>query len=343
MLIGCLFRWGNLTLRSFYFLTKSVMNSARAIVYTMLKILKRELLSNYSTFKIGGVADYLVTCNSISEIIEAIDYCDQNRMKFKVIGKGSNVLFSDLGFRGMIIINNSNNFSVEEKSDVIILNADGGVILDSISRYTSQLGYQGLEWAVGIPGTISGAILTNAGTSAGNIANCLNWIKIYHKDKGLQQVYNESLEFDYRTSIYKKNPKLLDLIVILSSQFLLKRGNQKELVEIIERRIKRRQSREPMEPNVGSIFKNPPNNSVRKMSEDCGLIGSQFGDAAISDIAPSFIVNKGNARALDVLKLIVLMKQRIFENYNIRIFLEIDFIGEVDEEVIDILNIIQSI
>jgi len=308
----------------------------------MVNIFKNEKLANHVTFKIGGDANMFAIASTLEQLKYLLSYCKHNKIPFCILGSGSNVLVSDIGFRGLVIQNRTNNFLIEEDAETVKLTTDSGVILDDLTSYLINEGWSGFEWAVGIPGSIGAAIITNAGTTSGNISNVLSHITIINEEGTVEIRTKEQLKLGYRDSIYKKEWDLRTKEVIISAQFHIKRGDKETLLQTLTSRKERRKKREPVEPNIGSIFKNPTNGKVREMIESIGLKGFRIGNAQISEVAPSFIINLGNASSDDVLKLIYLMKEKVHEHYGIKLIPEVEFIGEWSQKSLGKIKYIHS-
>ncbi len=306
----------------------------------MLKIMRNEKLAKHVTFQIGGEADLFISVSRIDEFEEALQYAWNNHRPFFVLGSGSNILVSDNGIRGLVIQNKTNTIRLEELGETAKLIVDSGVILDEVTKLAIEKGWAGLEWAVGIPGTIGAAIITNAGTSSGAISDILNHIIVFTASGYSEQRTANELELSYRDSIYRKDWNLRKREVILAAEFNLYKGDRENLFAILKRRMERRRSREPREPNIGSIFKNPPQAKVRELIDRIGLKGYRIGNAQISEVAPSFIINLGNASAEDALKLVCLMKDEVFKHYGIKLNPEVEFVGEWPDALQEKINLL---
>lgn len=306
----------------------------------MINFVRREKLAKHVTFKIGGEADLYISVSKISELEDALLYAWRNNIPVFLLGSGSNILVSDEGFRGLVIHNKSKSMRLEEFGETAKLYVDSGVILDEVTKLVIEKGWAGLEWAVGIPGTIGAAIITNAGTSSGAISDILNHITVLTTSGYRELRTPNELELSYRNSIYRKDWSLRKREVILSAEFTLHKGDCENLFDILKRRIERRRSREPREPNIGSIFKNPPQAKVRELIGQIGLKGYRIGNAQISEVAPSFIINLGNATAEDVLELICLMKDEVNKHYGIKLDPEVEFVGEWSEALDEKINLL---
>ena len=265
-----------------------------------MKIQKNVLLKNYTTFKIGGRAKYFFVAKTKKDLIEVINWAKEKKLPFSILGGGSNLLVSDRGFSGLVI-----KFG------------------QPLSSYVSK----GLEWAVGIPGTLQGAVYGNAGAFGKSMKDVVGNVEVFDVDELRIKNYELSkCKFGYRDSIFKRKKNL----IILSAEIKTKKSNPKKIKEYLEYR----KTTQPLNfPSAGSVFKNPPGFSAGKLIEDCGLKGKRVGNVKISEKHANFIVNLGNgrhpptARAKDVKKLIDLAKKRVKNKFGVKLEEEIQYLG----------------
>lgn len=288
------------------------------------KILINEPLAKYSTFKIGGPADLYIEPKDVDELLSLIRYLKEKEVNFVVLGNGSNVLISDEGFRGAVInLEAGLNFIRVEDEYVI---AGAGVKLAKFVDFCIEHGFCGVEMLAGIPGTLGGAIVMNAGAYSGEISDYLVDVEVI-RNLELVRLKKEDCGFGYRTSGLAKD-------VIVQARFKFPHGDIDKMRKIRhEILIKRNQTQPVNFPNVGSIFKNPPGNYAGKMIEEAGLKGIQIGGAQVSEKHANFIINKGNATASDVLELIKLIQNKVYERFGIKLELEVRLIGFKEEEI----------
>lgn len=294
------------------------------------EILINEPLAKYSTFKIGGPADIYIAPKDVDELLRLIQYLKEQGIDFIVLGNGSNVLISDEGFRGAVInLESGLNFIRIEEGYVV---AGAGVKLAKFVDFCIENGFQGVEMMAGIPGTLGGAIIMNAGAYSAEISDHLVDVDVI-RGLNLVRLKKEECGFGYRTSNLSKD-------VVVQARFKFPHGDVEEMKRIRrEILIKRNQAQPVNFPNVGSIFKNPPGNYAGKLIEEAGLKGIQIGGAQISEKHANFIINKGNATAKDVLELIKLAQQKVYEKFGIGLELEIRLIGFKEEEIKDLILI----
>ena len=279
------------------------------------------LLKKHTTYKVGGNASAFVYPKDIDSLISVLKLLKDNNVKHMILGNGSNTLFSDSKYVGIIIkLDELNKYTI--KGTKII--AEAGANLIKVSHDAINNGLQGLEFACGIPGTIGGAVYMNAGAYKSDISEILTEVKVLTPDYEIITMKNDELNFSYRHSFFKKNKDY----IVLEATFELKKGNKEELLDLAMDRKRRRVESQPLEyPSAGSVFRNPPDTFSGKLIEDLGLKGYTYGGAEISSKHANFIVNKDNAKASDIKYLIDLAKNKVKEEYNIDLILEQELIN----------------
>ncbi len=285
------------------------------------RILIDEPMKNHTYFQIGGKADYLVIPGSIPELSSLLKYAYQHNIPSMVMGNGSNMLVRDGGIRG-IVINTTGLQSYEVKQNVII--AECGITLEDLANIAMTHELTGLEFASGIPGTLGGAVVMNAGAYGGEMQDIVCKSQYLDSNNNLQHLTFEEHLFGYRSSFYQ------GMIATVTSVTLnLHKGDLSQIKERMEDLHNQRWEKQPMDqPSGGSVFKRPSGNYVGKLIDDCGLRGTRIGDAMISDKHCGFIVNVGNAKAKDVLDLIKLTQETVFERFDVRLEPELRIVGE---------------
>ncbi len=316
-----------------------------------IKIQKNILLLKYTTFKIGGSAKYFCVAENVDEIKEALEFAEKNKLKVFVLGGGSNLLISDRGFDGIVI--RITNYELRIAGNKIICGT--GVPLAKLVSKSVKNNLTGLEWTVGIPGTVGGAIVNNAGANGSSMSDVVEEVEVLHKGStALSGLWNQhklkskQCKFSYRNSIFKEEKSYIILNAILK----LEKGSEKEGKKIISEYLKLRKEKQPLEyPSAGSVFKNPKvdekylkdiikkypelkniakNNIIPAgwlIEQVEGLKGKKIGGAMISEKHCNFIVNIGNAKAEDVIILISLIKQKIRNKFDIQLVEEIEYLG----------------
>lgn len=259
-------------------------------------------LSELSTFGVGGEIKSLKEIKSIEELQRVLSECRTTKTPFFVIGKGSNCLFDDRGFNGVILLNRIDYFhEVDEKS----FEVGAGFSFSRLGAKTARKGLSGLEFASGIPGSVGGAVYMNAGANGFETATCLKSVLFLHANGQLQTYTKDELAFSYRTSPFQK----LSGVIISATFALVKEPLAKDKqIQIIEYRKK---TQPLQDQSAGCIFRNPPSHSAGALIEQCGLKGKTIGGARISHLHGNFIVNVGNATAEDVKALISFVQNRV--------------------------------
>jgi len=275
---------------------------------------KKIKLKDYSTYKVGGDS-LMVFIDSINSLIKLLKYLDFNKIKYKVIGNASNLIFDDSGYDGVLI--NLSDVKVFKKYGNYFT-VSSGYSLSKFSLDVSYMGYTGMEFSTGIPGQIGGAVFMNAGCYGSSISNILYKVKVLTLDYKIKTLYNKDLNFGYRDSIFRHRG-----FICLSTTFKLSKGNVDEIKSKIEEYRLKRFNSQPLEyPNAGSVFRNPEGNYAGKMIEDLGLKGKNAGGAYISEKHANFIVNKDNASSKDIIGLINMVKAEVKKEYNIDLICE---------------------
>lgn len=286
--------------------------------------IKRGLpLCEYSTFRIGGKADMVLFPTTKEQLCLQLAMLAGSGLAYCVIGNGSNVLFSDAGFRGVVIV------TAEMKQyafDSGVLYAESGSSLARVCTEASRQGYDGFAFGCGIPGTVGGGVYMNAGAYGGQISDVLLSSEYYDtKHNKIVTVDADAHDFGYRHSVFADHPEY----VILSSTFALRQGNAEEIMQRVREQSAARREKQPLQyPSVGSTFKRPEGHFAGKLIEDAGLKGTRVGGASVSEKHAGFIVNDGGATASDVLALVELIKMRVYEAFGVRLECEFKYVGD---------------
>lgn len=290
------------------------------------EILFGERLSNHSTMKVGGPAAVFVTPSNKEELIKTIQITTSVDVPFFVTGVGSNVLFRDGGFDGIVISTAKlTGFSVKKREEgALLIEAESGVLINDLVMHSIEEAVSGFEPLSGIPGTVGGALIMNAGTHDGSIADVLSTVTAIDRSGRVHDWQKDKIEFSYRKAKYPKS------CIVLSAEFLLKKGERREIEGRVEALRERRRQRHPLKwPSLGSIFKNPPEGgSAGQLIEESGLKGVRVGGARISEQHGNWIVNEGTASAKDVEILIHLVKEKVKEAAGIPLETEIVIVGK---------------
>ena len=301
------------------------------------ELLFDEPLSKYTTVKIGGPAEALFYPLDLEDLARAVRFCKGQDLAYCVIGNGSNLLVRDGGIRGLVIKLNRclNQFQVEkEEGGAVFLGVDSGYSLPKLVEYAKQQGLSGIESLFGVPGTVGGAILMNAGTREGEIGDSIEELTVM-ESSGLQKIYPKGrLNFEYR------DLKIPRSEIALRVRLRLKKMKPEKVAEKVEFFQKRRHETQPLDqPNMGSVFKNPPKHFAAQMIEELGLKGVRVGGARLSEKHSNWIVNEGGATAKDVLALIGLIRDKVKESMGLRLETEVKVVGEDLEEPARAVNL----
>jgi UDP-N-acetylmuramate dehydrogenase len=295
-----------------------------------MNILRNVSLFEKNTFRIGGESSYYIEPSSESELREVIDFAGSQHLSVFILGKGSNVLISDYGWNGLTINTSAHFCSIRWNDDYATV--DGGASLNTLINQAVNAGFSGMEQLSGIPGTIGGAVIMNAGAFESCIADTFFSAVVLLPSGQIATYSAEEATFGYRTSRFKD-----DGSIVLSATFKFKRDIDPDEIKAMQKDILlRRKSKQPLEyPNCGSVFKRPPGNFAGTLIEMCGLKGYRSGDMEISEKHANFIVNKGKGRAEDVRILIRTAQKRVYEQSGILLEPEVLFIGTFDEPLFE--------
>lgn len=280
------------------------------------KIKENVDLSLYTTYKVKATGKYMVFPSNIEELICLMSFIESKKLKYKVIGGGSNLIFENSIYDG-ILINLSKFDDVNFNETTIKVSA--GYSLMKLALKACRMSLTGLEFATGIPGTVGGAIYNNAGAYKSDMGYIVESVDVLTPDFKIKTFYNKDLSFHYRTSFFKSNPGY----IILSATIILKKGNLKDIQSIIEDRKQRRLMSQPLDyPSAGSVFRNPDNNYAGALIENIGYKGKEIGGAKVSEKHANFIINYGSATGSDIVKLIEEIKSKVKEKFDIDLVLE---------------------
>lgn len=273
-------------------------------------------LSKYTTYKLSGVGRALVIPNDVDCLKKLIKYIKDNHLKYKVIGNGSNLIFSDSFYDGILI--KLDNFCGLDINDCVVT-VGAGYNLMKLALKCSMLGLSGLEFATGIPGSVGGSVYMNAGAYNSDISNVLESALILTPDLRVVRFYKSDFDFSYRTSFLQSNPGYF----CLAAQFKLAHGNKDDIMELVNSRRQRRFDSQPLEfPSAGSVFRNPVGDYAGRLIEEIGFKGKTIGGAQVSTKHANFIVNTGGATGKDICDLINSIKSDVKDKYGIDLKVE---------------------
>jgi len=295
-----------------------------------VRLLVNEPLSAHTSYRIGGPADFFVTVKSQDELCRIVALARECQVPYFLLGSGTNILVSDKGIRGLVIENRARGSRFEVRGEEAILWAEAGALLKDLAGESVQRRLAGLEWAVGIPGTVGGAVVGNAGAHGGYVSDILTQVAILRTNGGIQELGSEEVKFGYRTSRFKAadRERRAAKPVILVAQFKLQPESAAVLQERVAEYTRQREARQPSEPSAGSVFKRTAQYPAGFLIEQAGLKGKRIGDAQISPKHANFIVNLGQARASDVKALIDMAREAVLKQFGIQLELEQELVGE---------------
>ena len=311
-----------------------------------------EPLARYTAMRIGGPADLLIVCESVDEVVGAVNLARSFGVPWLLLGGGCNVLVADAGVRGLVIVNRAARIGF----DGLAARAEAGALLAVLARESVERGLAGLEWAAGLPGSVGGAVVGNAGAFDGDVAGVLRSAMVLGPDGEIVEQPNEWFEFDYRSSLIKRGAGSLNTAcdvtrsddfsrpvesratevattdvgsghVILAATFGLRAGDAQALATRVDEILEWRRTRHPAGATMGSTFKNPPGSHAGYLIEQAGLRGYRIGGAQISELHGNFFMNTGSATAADVLALIEHARAEVRRQFGVELELEIELVG----------------
>ena len=285
-------------------------------------ILPDEPMSRHTTFRVGGPADFFVTPKTKEEVRDVIHTCKEEKMPYYIIGNGSNLLVSDKGYRGVIIqiYKEMNEVTVEDN----LVKAQAGALLSGIAAKALAAELTGFEFASGIPGTIGGACVMNAGAYGGEMKDVLESVTVLTGEGEIIELSRNELELGYRTSVIAKKG-----YIVLGAVLKLERGDGEKIKAYMDELKEKRVTKQPLEyPSAGSTFKRPEGYFAGKLIEDAGLRGFQVGGAQVSEKHCGFVINRDHATAADIMELMRQVQIRVKENSGVDLEPEVKRLGD---------------
>lgn len=286
------------------------------------RLLENELMSKHTTYKIGGPIDYLFIPESKEEIINALKISRELGIKPFILGNGSNMIVKDLGIRGIGIKIYSNYSSIEVEGEIMTI--ESGAVMGKISSIAVENSLKGFEFASGIPGTIGGAVVMNAGAYGGEMKDIVKSVECVDLDGNIKEYTNKEMNFRYRDSIVKEKN-----LIVLNINIELKKGNKEEIQKNLRELTEKRTTKQPLNlPSCGSTFKRPEGYFAGKLIEDSGLKGYRYKNVQVSEKHCGFIVTLGDSKAEDVLYVIKHVQNKVREKFGVELETEVKIIGE---------------
>ena len=285
------------------------------------QVKKDEPMKIHTTFRVGGPASYLVTPETEEEVAKVIEVCTQENVPYYIVGNGSNLLVSDQGYEGVIIqiYKQMNQVEITENE----IHAQAGALLSMIANRAMEAELTGFEFAAGIPGTLGGACVMNAGAYGGEMKDVLETVTVLTRDGDVKTLTKDELELGYRTSVIAKKD-----YIVLSAGIRLENGKKEEIKAVMDDLKEKRITKQPLEyPSAGSTFKRPEGYFAGKLIQDAGLRGFQVGGAQVSEKHCGFVVNKDQATAADVMNLMNQVSDKVYEMSGVRLEPEVKRLG----------------
>ena len=295
------------------------------VLYAKLgdKVKENVLLAPYTSARIGGPADILVVADDVTELVRIVKLLWKHEMPFTILGGGSNVLVSDKGIRGVVVLNRAKavRFHSGDQPSVTV---ESGVIFSNLANRCASKSFAGLEWAATVPGTIGGAVYGNAGAFGGDMAGNLIWAELL-TDTSREKYTVDQMGYGYRTSVLKRGEVKA---IVLCAELSLKNSTKEEAIVKIQQFSAHRKATQPPGASMGSMFKNPNGDYAGKLIEASGLKGTRIGNAEISSLHGNFFINHANTRAEDIRALVELVQKTVKEKQGVELELEIEFVGD---------------
>ncbi len=295
------------------------------VLYAKLgdKVKENVLLAPYTSARIGGPADILITADTAAELGHIVKLLRKQEMPFTLLGGGSNVLVSDKGVRGVVVLNRAKAVKFHTGSQPKVT-VESGVVFSNLANRCASKGFAGLEWAATVPGTIGGAVYGNAGAFGGDMTGNLISTELL-TENGKETFTVEKMGYGYRTSVLKRGELKA---IVLSAELALKNSTKEEVTVKIQQFSAHRRVTQPAGASMGSMFKNPNGDYAGKLIEAAGLKGTRIGNAQISPLHGNFFINHANTKAEDIRALIQLVQKTIKEKQGVDLELEVELIGE---------------
>ena len=291
-----------------------------------------EPLARHTSARIGGPADLLIEVRTTEDLVAVVKHADRLGIPCTIIGGGANVLVSDRGVRGLVVLNRARDVRFGGREGGATVEADAGVALISLARDCIERGYGGLEWAISVPGTVGGAVVGNAGAHGADVSTNLRGVNVLQRGGALEWWPAERLQFAYRCSALKAFAPV-DRPVVVAAQFDLTLETRAELEMRAFEFTARRKASQPPGASLGSMFKNPPGDFAGRLIEACGLKGRRAGGAMISEKHANFFLNvAGEASARDVWTLIQLARSEVHAHFGVLLELEVELLGDWETE-----------
>lgn len=286
--------------------------------------LYNEPMSRHTTFRVGGPAKVYAKPDKVEDVSSLVDECVKNNDKYIIIGNGSNILFSDEGYDGVVIdLSGLKNIVISETPGKCHVVAQAGVMLGKLGSELAKYSITGFEFASGIPGSIGGAVAMNAGAYGGEIKDCLEWVKVVVPGEGIKVLKAEEVNLEYRHSLI-----LDEHYIVVEAGFEFDYGKKEQIKAYMDELSSKRRQKQPLEfPSAGSTFKRPEGYFAAKLIEDAGLKGYKVGGMQVSPKHAGFVVNTGEGTAKDFVELTNYIKEVVKDKFDVELELEVQLVG----------------
>lgn len=285
-------------------------------------ILREEPMSRHTTFRVGGEAEAFLNIRSKEQIEKLVPYFKEVGIPYFIMGNGSNLLVGDKGYRGVILKLGSQMSRISVDGNRLTVQT--GCLMSQIAREAYEHSLTGFEFASGIPGTIGGGVVMNAGAYDGELKQVVDCVRVMNEAGELLELSNADMEFGYRTSVIKKRP-----FIVVEAELVLTPGSQEEIAAKMAELNSRRREKQPLEyPSAGSTFKRPEGYFAGKLIMDAGLRGYSIGGACVSEKHCGFVINKNHASAADVAEVIAEVQERVKDKFGVTLETEVIFLGD---------------
>lgn len=286
------------------------------------QILQNEPMKKHTTFRAGGPAAWYLLPDTVKQLKEVISLCREQRVPFYILGNGSNLLVSDRGYDGAIIAMGKGFGGLKTEGGIIT--AGAGVLLSAVAKRALEENLAGMEFAAGIPGSVGGAVVMNAGAYGSEMKDVLRRVKVLSEAGEILKLSVQELELGYRRSCIRKSG-----YVVLEAQFALQPGSREDIRGKMDELAARRREKQPLEyPSAGSTFKRPEGYFAGKLIQDAGLRGYRIGGAQVSEKHCGFVINRENASADDIWRLCSKIQDKIYETFGVKLETEVETLGE---------------
>ena len=292
------------------------------------RVTRDEPLSGHCSFRTGGPADLFIQVCTEEELVKTMELLRSSGIEVFLLGRGTNLLIGDGGFRGAVVTMCAPSGTESDLCDVRIdgcrLRAGAGASLLKIAMAARDASLAGFEFAAGIPGSLGGAVMMNAGAYGGEMKDVVRSVRIFYPDSGIREFSGEEMEFGYRTSRLKRERG-----IVLGAEIELEPGDRQKIIDKITELAQKRMDKQPLEyASAGSTFKRPEGYFAGKLIQDAGLMGFSVGDAQVSEKHAGFVINRGNASAAQIRQLIEEVQRIVLEDSGVRLEREVIFLGE---------------